>query len=48
VTDSEDGPYGGKNGTAWTDEEYKHNGPITAMEIGSGDILDSIKVRLKD
>ncbi len=42
----EDGPYGGDGGSAWTDGGDVHlNGPITAIEVHSGERIDAIKVR---
>jgi hypothetical protein len=41
-----DGPYGGKGGTFWSDEIAKSSGPIAAMKIASGSIIDSITVSI--
>eukprot|EP00091_Calanus_sinicus_P013813 TRINITY_DN30691_c0_g1_i1.p1 TRINITY_DN30691_c0_g1~~TRINITY_DN30691_c0_g1_i1.p1 ORF type:complete len:179 (-),score=27.34 TRINITY_DN30691_c0_g1_i1:37-537(-) len=42
----EDGPYGGNGGNAWTDGGSIHNhGPITEIEIRTGEEVDSVMVR---
>jgi hypothetical protein len=39
-----DGPHGGKGGVFWTDVHLKAHGPITAMEVGAGNVIESIRV----
>ncbi len=42
----EDGPYGGDGGSAFTDGGAVHlNGPITGIELETGDNVDAIRVR---
>ena len=44
----EDGPYGGHGGEPWSDGNEMHlNGPITAIEVKEGDVIDAIRVRYK-
>jgi hypothetical protein len=42
----EDGPFGGDGGSGFTDGGQIHlNGPITAIELRTGDRIDAIRVR---
>ena len=43
---TEDGPYGNRGGDPWTDVgTFMENGPLTAIQISSGDIIDGLRAR---
>ena len=45
----EDGPYGGNGGSPWTDGGEVHlNGDISSVEVRSGSVVDSIRVKYGD
>ena len=40
-----DGPYGGSGGTVWSDCAYVVNGPITGIQVNSGNGINSVRFR---
>ena len=45
---TEDGPYGSKGGSPWTDfNTFKENGPLTELQIKSGGDIHALRARYK-